>query len=128
MCRKGACDVVLESKFTGYKARLAQVGDQYVGQVRRNNEYTCGAVNNDANENIRLTPLASRFIGGEWIITKLKGLLIYSQISSNGGCRTGVLGLQGPRQSLKLSCGRLGVGVGPAGPELAGDQDALGVR
>jgi hypothetical protein len=89
-CPQGACDVLLTSTSGDFKVRLALVGNRYVGQVRRNNIYTCGdgadTVNNDANENIRLTPLASKYIGDEWLITKLKGLLVYDQATSNGIC------------------------------------------
>lgn len=89
-CPQGACDVLLTSMTGNYKVRLALVGNRYVGQVRRNNIYSCGdgdnAVSNDANENIRLTPLASKYIGDEWLLTKLKGLTVYDQATTNGTC------------------------------------------
>jgi hypothetical protein len=85
VCKEGVCDVILNST-RNYKVRLALVGAFYEGQIRRNNQYTCGRVNNDANEQIHITPIRSKLMNGEWVVTKLKGTLTYTQISHNGLC------------------------------------------
>jgi hypothetical protein len=84
-CETGACDEVLTSS-AGYKTHLSLTNGAYEGQVVRKNNYACGTFKNDAIETIRVSPISSKLLEGQWLITNLKGTLTYSQKTKHGNC------------------------------------------